>query len=1538
MGKVVKTIGLAVAGIALVATGVGALALPGLGAITLFGVSTATLALAGAGLATLGGMLSRPKAPAISTAAIDRLNVSITLDAPRKGIVGETAMATDLRYQEWWGDQQEYCSQVLLAAAHWCEAIEQIWINNELAWTVTGGVQGQYAGYLEVDYHLRADASSVFNKGWSNKWGSHAVFVGCATLYLQFKVTGNSKKAQSPFSSGVPGRITVIGKGAPIYDPRLDDTAGGSGAMRADDQSTWAYAAGGEAIGRNNALALLFYLLGWRINGKVSVGLGIPANRIDLDSFITGANLCDELVTKVDGTTEPRYRCDGIFSEGDDPRQVIANYEASMNGKLRDTGGKLSLQVYHNDLATPVIDLTEDDVLGDFTWAAGNALNDRKNVVKGRYPDPSSYSLFQLIDYEPASIPSLDGIDRFDPFDLAFVQSPSQCERLAKQRLQRQLYAGAFSANLNAKGWGIKDGDVVTLTFPPLGFAQKLFRVDLTTVDPSGVSPVKLIEENAAIYAWDREESPAVQPAVPNTFDLLKQPIPQAIDDAGQTADWELVTGGGKPEDNATKGAPAGTYVGSTLAEDIEAAIETLQSSPQLDTVPPAIPTGLTLATLLSNTSSTAIVTATWDANGEADFGSYDAAIAVNGGGFIEFPTKSTTYQWNVQPGSTVAVKVSATDKAGNASGWSDTKTITAAKDATPPAAPTGLSYNASVGAIFLAWVNPADTDLAQVQVWSATTSSSGVASLVATVNAEPSVAGGVAISGLAAGSTHYYWLKAIDTSGNASVFSAMLTVVAPYVGVSDLAPGLSALQMVTTLPVSTGGGRVVYLSTDHKLYRDTGAGPYSGWDRSTDGADILAGSVRAAQIAAGAIVATKLGVGGDSLNPDPLFQDADLYGNYGAGTANPASVALSASQDGWYQDSSAGSAARTVLGVSQCLTLFQGNTHWTGAANGKRTVCQSTHNVIPLTAGKSYELSALIANALGQNIYVQIACVDTSGAGLTFPMLTLASGGTAGTYTTTFTAPPNCVGGLIQAYNHGTDYGAPALTANGYAGVANVQVREQLAGTAVIDGTLTAAKIQVESLTGDRFQAETITGDKISSTTSLPASLTIGTTGFNLGVVQQSAAAAGAGGNRVPNSQISNGRGTAGWHANDGVPLMTSFAANSALGYNYLDMRINATAAGQVMGIAGDYTISNPANNTKKYCFAVTPGERLAVSCATGSMQNAVLAQLSVAWIDSAGNIGTIPEGIACSGVAPGTFPNKIGGFVTVPAGAFQGVLVLRVNSAAAGDTRLVFAAPMVTSATPGQTVLPNYQAGPDFDPAATINANTTQIDPGKITISGATTLANWRNGGDTTKIEGGAIAANTITANKATIGLRGVNIISINFQVSADRTTFSWNGGGYILWTNDAGQQISTPIPAGATQNPGWTYIYWNKINSFLEVAADWGAIQANPDCIMLASWQGYGSGNFVANYGGTIINGDQIVTGSVHARVIQSATITGDLIAGQTITADKMLVSSLSAITANIGLLRTATSGARVEIESNQIRVYDSNNVMRVRLGVW
>ena len=75
-----------------------------------------------------------------------------------------------------------------------------------------------------------------------------------------------------------------------------------------------------------------------------------------------------------------------------------------------------------------------------------------------------------------------------------------------------------------------------------------------------------------------------------------------------------------------------------------------------------------------------------------------------------------------------------------------------------------------------------------------------------------------------------------------------------------------------------------------------------------------------------------------------------------------------------------------------------------------------------------------------------------------------------------------------------------------------------------------------------------------------------------------------------------------------------------------------------------------------------------------------------------------------------------------------------------------------------------------------------------------------------------------------------------------------------------------------------------------------------------------------------------------GAVTAEKLAADSVTANKIAANAVTAEKMNVTQLSAITAEIGTLRTKTSGARTEIKDNLILIYDENNVLRVRMGVW
>ena len=170
-----------------------------------------------------------------------------------------------------------------------------------------------------------------------------------------------------------------------------------------------------------------------------------------------------------------------------------------------------------------------------YRWKQTPSLVDGFNIVRGSYTDPRDASLYQMVDYPQVEMDSPDGIDRIDSFDLALVQSPSQAQRLAKQRLQRQQYGGEFQTVWGSRGWRVQKNSVVTQTVSALGWVNKLFRVAEMEHRVDGTCPVILREENEDIYAWDEDESPAVVPADPTVYDFTKNPIYLGFDDIDQS-------------------------------------------------------------------------------------------------------------------------------------------------------------------------------------------------------------------------------------------------------------------------------------------------------------------------------------------------------------------------------------------------------------------------------------------------------------------------------------------------------------------------------------------------------------------------------------------------------------------------------------------------------------------------------------------------------------------------------------------------------------------------------------------------------------------------------------------------------------------------------------------------------------------------------------------------------------------------------------------------------------------------------------------
>lgn len=143
-----------------------------------------------------------------------------------------------------------------------------------------------------------------------------------------------------------------------------------------------------------------------------------------------------------------------------------------------------------------------------------------------------------------------------------------------------------------------------------------------------------------------------------------------------------------------------------------------------------------------------------------------------------------------------------------------------------------------------------------------------------------------------------------------------------------------------------------------------------------------------------------------------------------------------------------------------------------------------------------------------------------------------------------------------------------------------------------------------------------------------------------------------------------------------------------------------------------------------------------------------------------------------------------------------------------------------------------------------------------------------------------------------------------------------------------------VKQKLNDGAIAKQDVTTIVSNLGNLML-AKANYSAIAQMTDAINLRVQKGDVINQINLSPTTTTIAGKYLhVTGQT---VFDNNVIVSRMLAAKAVTADKLAVTSLSAITARIGRLETATSGARTVIQDNLIEIFDENNFRVIALGV-
>jgi hypothetical protein len=472
--------------------------IPFIGAI-LFGTAAGASAayvlavnLARFAILSLASKLAAPKIDLTESAANKMLTIRSTVQA-QSFTYGQDMLSGPLIFANTTGDGNKELTR--LVALHGREIDEilafriddvTITIGVDIAGAAGAVTGGQYEDVMQIDSRLGtltqtaiADLVARYSSLWTS--GAHRAR-GWSLLYTRMTL----ESGNNAYQNGIPQNMRFLCNGHRVYDPRLDDTNGGTGPQRLADDTTWTFS-------DNPALCLSDFLR-WE-----TVGYSEIDERIDWPLCIIAADICD---AQVDVPTPPalqkRYTCNFTFLSTVQREQVKEMLETSMMGRTVFSQG-----VWKMWAGAPLVadvTLTEANMTegGSLQVQATSGSASRYNRVRGKHVDPSrNFTANAYPEQRNALFEVEDNGPKYQVFDVNTANTSFEAQRDAifKLRQSRSQRIVVFPGNWSC--FRIQPGTIVNLNIDELGFVDEPFFVTewLLKTDGSGVQ-LTMVEDS----------------------------------------------------------------------------------------------------------------------------------------------------------------------------------------------------------------------------------------------------------------------------------------------------------------------------------------------------------------------------------------------------------------------------------------------------------------------------------------------------------------------------------------------------------------------------------------------------------------------------------------------------------------------------------------------------------------------------------------------------------------------------------------------------------------------------------------------------------------------------------------------------------------------------------------------------------------------------------------------------------------------------------------------------------------------------------
>ncbi|WP_295538513.1 hypothetical protein, partial [uncultured Pseudacidovorax sp.] len=350
---------------------------------------------------------------------------------------------------------------VLVFAAHPCEAIEELYIDDDPiqagpdGWTTNETFFKQPGGFMDYDHgpmvhvgvHLSPGGVDVADQ-WLIDQCNSALGGAPGMWTADHKLSGftyaivSVNKIMDRFQGGPPNVTAKVRGKASILDVRT----------------------GERGYSRNPALCLADFITSEQ-------GYGASWDQIDTAALIAAANACDQEVYGAEaddgsesaavnfGNSRALYVCDGMFRSDQDRDSTRQQLEEAMAGFSMQSGGVWRIQA--GAWSTPVLVLGDADMLQpSVVVQTGNPGERVYNTARGTYVNAAQNGVSSdFAQYQNETFLGLDPHAKILDMALPFTGAHVRCHQLARVAVERSRGGLVLQIFPKMLAWHLQPGD-----------------------------------------------------------------------------------------------------------------------------------------------------------------------------------------------------------------------------------------------------------------------------------------------------------------------------------------------------------------------------------------------------------------------------------------------------------------------------------------------------------------------------------------------------------------------------------------------------------------------------------------------------------------------------------------------------------------------------------------------------------------------------------------------------------------------------------------------------------------------------------------------------------------------------------------------------------------------------------------------------------------------------------------------------------------------------------------------------------------------